>query len=327
MARAIDILITRALPEDMVAPLRERWHVVQGPGRAFMPPSELRRLIGGARVAVATGVDRFDESMLSKAIRLRLVALVGAGHDNVDLDAAARRGIWVTNTPDVVTEATADIAFLLILGVLRRASEAIEFVKRGAWTRIDPDAFVGTDPRGLTIGILGMGRIGQALARRIRPIGMHVSYHSRRRLAPVTESELGVSWTSFDDLIGGSDVISIHLPLSPSTRGIIDEAVMARMRPGAFLVNTARGALVDEEALIRHLRSGQLSGVGLDVFAHEPRVPRALREHPKALLLPHIGSATATTRRAMVELSLRNAEEVLMGRPPVTPVNRPADGA
>ncbi len=285
-----------------------------------MSYDEIMGLVSDARALIVTpGID-IDEALLAAGSRLEIVATAAVGYDNIDITAARRRGVWVSNTPDVVTEATADLALLLLLATLRRAGEGFELVKHGDWRAPDPDALWGADPRGLTLGIVGLGRIGQALARRVRALGMRVIYHNQRRLDPSVESELGATWLSLDELLGQSDVVSIHVPLSPATRGLIGRSELAAMRPGAILINTARGAVIDEPALVDALGSGQIGGVGLDVFSNEPSVPEALREHPRAFLLPHVGTATSGTRRAMFRLAIDNVTEVLAGRPPLTPV-------
>jgi lactate dehydrogenase-like 2-hydroxyacid dehydrogenase len=322
----VEVVMSRAFPDDLVVLLGRRRSVMPESGRE-MSHDEIMGLVAAARALIVTSGVAIDEALLNAAPRLQIVATAAVGYDNIDIAAASRRGIWVSNTPDVVTEATADLALLLLLAILRRAGEGFELVKHGDWRTPNPDALWGDDPRDLTLGILGMGRIGKALARRVRALGMPVIYHNRTRLAPEVEATVEATWVSRDDLIHQADVISIHVPLSPSTRGMIGRAEFVAMRPGAILVNTARGAIVDEHALIEALTSGRLGGVGLDVFADEPRVPLALRRHPRAFLLPHVGTATAGTRRAMFKLAIDNVIEVLAGRPPLTPVGtRPIGG-
>jgi lactate dehydrogenase-like 2-hydroxyacid dehydrogenase len=314
--------MSRAFPDDLVALLGARRTMMSSPGRE-MTHDELMTLVGDARALIVTPGVSVDEALIAAAPNLEIVSTASVGHDSIDLGAAAARGIWVTNTPDVVTEATADLALLLLLATLRRAGEGFETVKHGHWRRNDPDAFWGDDPRGLTLGIIGMGRIGRALTRRVRALGMAVIYHSRTRLDLETEAALDAMWVGFDDLLREADVISLHIPLSVSTRGMIGRNEFAAMRPGAMLINTARGAIVDEPALIEALESGHLRAIGLDVYANEPRVPVALRRHPRAFLLPHVGTATSATRRAMFKLAIDNVVEVLAGRPPLTPVAKP----
>jgi glyoxylate reductase len=254
-----------------------------------------------------------------------VVANIGVGINHVDLDAATRRGIWVTNTPGVLTDSTADLALLLLLGTLRRVSEASEHVRHGNWRDNRQDLFWGVDPRGLTLGIFGFGAIGQAFARRVNPLGMHVIYHRRNRLAADDEHALNAEYVTFDDLLARSDVISLHVPLTDETRGRFGRDEIARMRRGVYIINAARGPVVDEGALLEALQSGNIAGVGLDVTATEPDVPQALREHPRALITPHVGSATHGTRGAMMRMALENASAVLSGGLPSNAVNQPVE--
>ncbi|MBF6605985.1 MAG: D-glycerate dehydrogenase [Chloroflexi bacterium] len=322
-AALVDLLITPAFPTPLVERLAAGFTFEQVQPDVDTARAELLARVGRARALCSTGADRIDAELLDAAPELLVVANFGVGYDGVDVVAAADRGVWVANTPDVLTESTADVALLLLLGTLRRAGEGFEHVRHGRWKASDPGAFWGVDPGGLTLGILGMGRIGQALAARVAPLGMRTIYHNRTRLAAEREAELAATWVPLDELLERADVVSLHVPLSAETRGLIGRPQLARMRRGVFIINTARGALVDEAALIEALGSGHVAGVGLDVFAREPRVPRALREHPGAFLLPHLGSATRRTREAMMRLCLENAVAVLRGGRPSTPVNEP----
>jgi glyoxylate reductase len=318
---APDVLITRAFPAEAVDPYASRFAIEQGKPDAYMERAELLERVRAVRALVSYGADRIDEELLAGASELRIVANFGVGYDSVDVASATRHRIWVSNTPDVLTDSTADIALLLLLGTLRRAGEAFEMVRHDTWDAVRPEALWGTDPAGLTLGILGLGRIGQALARRVRPLGMQVIYHNRNRAPTEVEDALGAEWVTFDDLLARADVLSVHVPLNAETRGLIGESELARMRPGSFVVNAARGPIVDEDALIAALSSGHIAGVGLDVFSREPAVPAGLRDHPRAFYFPHIGSATRKTRLAMMTLCLDNVAAVLEGRQPVTPVN------
>jgi glyoxylate reductase len=224
----------------------------------------------------------------------------------------------------VLTDSVADMAMALLLGTLRRISDASEHVRHGNWHDKRQDTFWGADPRNMTLGILGFGAIGQAVGRRARPFGFRIIYHRRNRLAPELERELDATFVPFDTLIETSDVLSLHVPLTDETRGRIGRAELARMRRGSFIINTARGGVIDEPALIDALTDGQIAGVGLDVTVTEPDVPQALREHPRALITPHIASATSGTRGGMMRTALENAAAVLDGRRPPNPVNEPA---
>lgn len=283
-------------------------------------PDGWRDALADAEALLCLLTDRVDAALLDRAPRLRVVANAVVGYEHVDVAACRARGITVTNTPDVLTDATADLAFALVLSVLRglpaaeRSLRAGEFHGWGFWD------YLGADPGGRMLGIFGMGRIGQAVARRAAPFGMRVVYHSRSRLPDDVEAALGAEWVDFDGLIARSDVLSLHAPLTPDTRHVISADVLRRMRPGAFLVNTARGALVDEAALVDALRDGPLAGAGLDVYEREPVVHPGLLELSNVVLLPHVGSATRETRTRMAMLAARNAHAVLSGHPPLTPV-------
>ncbi len=256
---------------------------------------------------------------LARLPRLRVVANCAVGVDNVDLAACAARGVVVTNTPDVLTGATADLTMALILAVTRRLKEGAHLIEQGRWAGWDPRQLLGFELAGATLGIVGAGRIGQAVGRRARACGMRLRY-TARAARPDFERETGARRLPLDELLVLSDVVTIHVPSTAATRGLIGRDALARMRPGAYLVNTARGDVVDEAALVAALEAGHLAGVGLDVFQHEPHVPAALVRHPAAVVLPHLGSATVRTRRAMAGLAVRNLRAVLAGDPPVSPV-------
>jgi glyoxylate reductase len=283
-------------------------------------PDGWRDALADAEALLCLLTVRVDAALLDLAPRLKVVANAVVGYEHVDVAACRERGIVVTNTPDVLTDATADLAFALTLSAVRglpraeRSLRAGEFHGWGFWD------YLGGDLSGKTLGIFGMGRIGQAVARRAAPFGMRIIYHSRTRLSADAESARGAEWVDFDALIARSDVLSLHAPLTPDTRHAIDAGVLRRMRPGSFLVNTARGALVDEAALVDALRDGPLAGAGLDVYEHEPRIHPGLLELPNVVLLPHVGSATRETRTRMAMLAARNAHAVLSAHPPLTPI-------
>lgn len=283
-------------------------------------PDGWRDALGDAEALLCLLTDRIDADLLDRAPRLRVVANAVMGYEHVDVAACRARGITVTNTPDVLTDATADLAFALILSVLRGLPQAERSLRAGEFRGWGFWDYLGTDPGGRTLGIYGMGRIGRAVARRAAPFGMRVIYHSRTRLSADDEAALGAEWTDFDGLIARSDVLSLHARLTPETRGVISDGVLRRMRPGAFLVNTARGALVDEAALADALRDGRLAGAGLDVYEREPIVHPGLLPLPNVVLMPHVGSATRDTRTRMAMLAARNVHAVLVGQPPLTPV-------
>lgn len=259
------------------------------------------------------------EEELEGLPKLQVLAQCAVGYDNIDLGAAARRGIPVTNTPDVLTESTADLAWALILAVARRMKEGQEMLAQGSWSGWSPTQLLGLELNGSTLGIVGAGRIGQAVGRRALGFGMRVSYSDAEE-RPEFERAVGAERSDLPTLLAESDVVTLHLPSTAETRGIFDAHRFSLMKPGSLFINTARGDLVDEGALLESLDEGRLGGAGLDVFSREPQVPRELVEHPKVVALPHIGSATTQTRRAMAELAVKNALEVLAGREPLTPV-------
>jgi len=251
--------------------------------------------------------------------KLKIVANCAVGHDNVDVVAAELRGVMVTNTPDVLTDATADLAWALILACARRVVEGTELVKGGTWTGWHPELLLGIELRGRTLGLLGAGRIGQAVGRRAVPFGMRILYTARQP-RPDFEHDTGAVRVERSRLFTESDVLSLHVPSLPETKGVINAETLARMKPTAILINTARGDLIREEALALALEEGRLGAAGLDVYLEEPRIHPRLRAAPRTVLLPHIGSATRETRRQMAAMAVANLQAVLKGDPPLTPV-------
>lgn len=251
--------------------------------------------------------------------QLKIVANVAVGYNNIDVVAAEMRRIVVTNTPDVLTEATADLTWALILACARRVLAGVDLVKSGQWTGWHPTQLLGMELAGKTLGLLGAGRIGQAVGRRGRAFGMRILYAARMP-KPDFEAETGATRVELGPLFRDSDVVSLHVPAVPELKGVINQENLARMKPGAIVINTSRGDLVREEALAQALESGHLGAAGLDVYADEPQILPRLLAAPRTVLLPHIGSATPETRRAMARLALGNVHAVLAGRPPLTPV-------
>ncbi|HEY5594416.1 MAG TPA: D-glycerate dehydrogenase, partial [Nitrospiria bacterium] len=247
--------------------------------------------------------------------RLRIVANYAVGYNNIDLKTAASKGIIVTNTPGVLTQATADLTWSLILSLARRVLEGDRLVRAGRWTGWSPTQLLGTDLSGKTLGIIGMGRIGQAVAQRAPGFGLRLIYHNRRRLPTRLEKKLAASYRPLSRLLATADIISLHLPLTPETRHLIDRRVLDRMKSTALLINTARGPIVDEKALVEALKNGKIAGVGLDVFEEEPRVQKGLLRRPNVVLLPHLGSATVETRTRMGFMVIENIQAVFNGKP------------
>lgn len=265
--------------------------------------------------------DRIDGDVLEAAgQQLAVVANVAVGYDNVDLDACFRRGIVVTNTPGVLSEATADLAFALLLAVTRRLGEAERLVRGGQRWTWSLDFMLGTGIQGKTLGVVGLGEIGRAMARRGLAFGMSIVYAGRRGAPEHIEQELAAVHLPFDALLETSDIVSLHCPLTPETFHLIDADALAMMKQGAFLINTSRGPVVDEGALVAALKSGVIAGAGLDVYEHEPDVHPELPVLNNVVLLPHLGSATSETRTAMAFLAADNAIAVVRGEPPLTPV-------
>ncbi len=313
------VLVTRSIPEAGLALLRERVDLEIGPSEGFMPREVLL-----AKLPLFDGVlcllkDRMDREALDAATRLKVLSNYGVGYDNIDVPYATAKGIVVTNTPDVLTEATADMAFALLLAVARRLSEAERIAREGKWAWA-PDFLLGADLHGATLGLVGFGRIGKAVARRAKGFGLRLRYTLAR---PSAEGdELGAVHVPIpEDLLAESDFVSLHVPLVAETRHFMNEERFRRMKPGAIFVNTGRGGLVDQEALARALNEGWIAGAGLDVFDPEP-LPA---EHPlfraKNLLpAPHIGSATPNARNGMAVCAATNLLAVLEGRTPPNPV-------
>jgi len=250
---------------------------------------------------------------------LRIVANVAVGYNNVDVVAAEMRKVIVTNTPGVLTDATADLTWALILATTRRLVEGVDLVRSGTWAGWHPEQLLGLELRGRTLGLLGAGRIGQAVGRRALGFGLRILY-AARSAKPEFESDTGAIRVDQGRLLRESDILSLHVPAAPETKGLINTESLARMKPGAILINTARGDLVREEALAQALESGHLGAAGLDVYAEEPEIHPRLLSAPRTVLLPHIGSATEETRRKMATIAVANVQSVLSGKPPLTPV-------
>jgi glyoxylate reductase len=284
---------------------------------------DLQDAIAGADAALTLLYDRVDDALLDAAgPQLRCIANVAVGYDNVDVAACTARGVLVTNTPGVLTDATADLTIALMLSVTRRLGEGERLVRAGAPWSFDMFFMLGTGLAGKTLGVIGLGAIGQATARRARAFGMEVVYAGHHRVAEAVERELGgARFMSLDELLSSADVVTIHCPMTPETHHLIDAARLAQMRRTAFLVNTARGPIVDELALAAALHDGLIAGAALDVFEAEPNVHPDLLALDNVALSPHLGSATVETRTAMAVLAARNAIAAVRGEPPPTPVN------
>lgn len=311
------ILVTCDLPGDRLPALRrdDRFSVtsLDADGRRDIPGT-IAALAPHGIVSLLS--DTLGAAEMATAPDLKVIANYAVGYNNIDTAAAKERGIVITNTPDVLTDATADIAFLLILSVSRRAWEAENFMREGRFTGWLPDLFLGLGLQGKLLGILGYGRIGSAVARRGRAFGMRIAYHARNRLPREREAAEGIEYLPLDRLIAQSDVLSLHMPYTPAARHLIDAKALDSMRPTAILINTARGPLVDETALLAALKERRIFGAGFDVYEHEPRVDPALLALPNVSVLPHIGSATVETRAAMAAMAIDDCVAVLTGATP-----------
>jgi glyoxylate reductase len=316
------VVVTGRVPQPALEILREAGDLDAHTQETALPVEQLHAAIAGAEAVMTLLHDRVDEAFLDAAgPQLRVVANVAVGYNNIDVAACSRRGVLVTNTPGVLTDATADIAMALILMVTRRLGEGERVIRSQVGWRWHMHYMLGTGLQGKTLGIVGLGQIGTATARRARAFGMQIAYSGRRRAEPEAEKELDALFIDFDELLASSDVVSLHCPLTPETHHLITAGRLRQMRSDAFLVNTTRGPVVDEAALAEALGSGVIAGAGLDVFEHEPEVYPGLLGLENAVLIPHLGSATIETRTAMAVLAARNAAAVLRGEEPLTPVS------
>ena len=316
------ILITRAVFPEIVAALSRRFDVEHNADDRPWPPEELARRLQGKHGAMATVMDRFDEPILAQCPDLKVISNIAVGLNNIDVDACTKRGIRVTNTPGVLDDTTADLTWSLLMAAARRVAEADAFVRRGEWKiAFGVQYFLGQDIHHSTLGIIGMGRIGQAIARRSLGFDMRVLYHNRSRLPEADERRLNATRVERDQLLAESDFVVVMAPYSPATHHLIGAAEIAEMKPTAILVNSARGGVVDDAALLAALQAKRIAGAGLDVFEGEPNLNPAFLALPNVVLTPHIGSASRATRLRMCVLASENLEAVLAGVSPRNAVN------
>lgn len=319
MRQKLRVAVTRRLPEAVETRMSELFDVVLREDDRKLSQDELVALMQGVDVLVPTVTDQINASMLARAgERLKLIANFGAGVDHIDVLSARQRGVLVSNTPGVVTEDTADMTLALILAVTRRIPEGLAEMQAGRWQGWSPTAHLGGRVGGRRLGILGMGRIGQAVARRANVFGMQVHYHNRKRLRPEIEDQLQATyWESLDQMLARMDIISVNAPHTPSTFHLLNARRLKLLKPSAVVVNTSRGEVIDENALTRMLRAGEIAGAGLDVFEHGHEINPRLRELPNVVLLPHMGSATVEGRAEMGEKVIINIKTFADGhRPP-----------
>ena len=313
------VVLTRRLPEPVETRLKELFDVTLRDHQTPMSRAELVNAVKTCDVLVPTITDKIDAGLLGQAgENLKLIANFGAGIDHIDVETARQRGILVSNTPDVVTEDTADMAMALLMAVVRKIPQGLQAMQSGEWTGWSPTAYLGGRLGGRRLGILGMGRIGQAVARRASAFGMQIHYHNRRRLRPEIEDTLGATyWESLDQMVARMDILSINCPHTPSTFHLMNARRLRLLKPSAVIVNTSRGEVIDENALTRMLRANELAGAGLDVYEHGTDINPRLRELENVVLLPHMGSATLEGRIEMGEKVIINIKTFADGhRPP-----------
>ncbi|HEY6731102.1 MAG TPA: D-glycerate dehydrogenase [Solirubrobacterales bacterium] len=317
----MSFVVTNRIPQSAVEMLRAAGEVRINEQETALPRAELLALVAGAEAILTLLHDRVDEELLEAAgAQLRCVANVAVGYDNVDVEAAQRRGVVVTNTPGVLDDATADLTLGLILAATRRLAEGDRLVRSGQPWNWGMGFMLGSSLQGKRLGIVGLGGIGRRVAERARAFGMEIAYHSRHPAPPEVETALAAEQLPLAELLASADVLSLHCPLTPETHHLIGPEELATMKPSAILINAARGPVVDEAALALALAERQIAAAGLDVYEHEPRVEPGLLELDNVVLVPHLGSATVETRTAMAELAARNAISVLAGQGPLTPV-------
>jgi glyoxylate reductase len=315
------VLVTQKIPERALALVREMCDVRLEPPEQRLTPAALRQAVAGVEGMICLVTDQIDAQVLAAGTALKVVANVAVGYDNIDVRAATQRGIVVTNTPGAVTEATADLTWGLLLSIARRIAEGDRFIRAGKWHEWQFMFLLGCDVYDRTLGVIGMGRIGQAVARRAQGFGMRVLYHNRQRLAAGVEKALGATWVELPTLLQQADFVSVHVPLTAETVRLIGAAELRLMQPTAYLINTARGAVIDEAGLVRALTEGWIAGAALDVFEREPEVPQALLALENVVLVPHIGSASVATRTRMAVMAAENLLALLRGDRPPNMVN------
>jgi glyoxylate reductase len=309
------VLVTKRLPSAALSTLEDVCDVELNDRPEYLTQDELVARVQDKHGVIALMPDQITRAVIEAGDALTVVAVVAVGYNNIDVAAAQERGVVVTNTPDVLTEASADLTWSLVLDITRRISEGDRLVRAGKWAGFKFDFMLGADLAGKQIGIVGFGRIGQAVAARAHAFGMRVAYTSR------TPRSIGdAEAMPLDRLLTTSDVVSLHVPLTPQTKHLIDQATLARMKRSAYLINASRGPVVDEAALVWALKNRIISGAALDVYEEEPKVHPELLKLENVVLSPHMGSSTTETRTAMADLAVRNVLAVLSGQPPLTPV-------
>jgi len=316
------VFVARPVFEEVLDSLRQHFEVTDNQADVLFTPEELARKLQGQAGAITTGTERMDAALLAACPQLKVVANIAVGFNNFDVPAMTAAGVQATNTPDVLTETTADFGFALLMATARRLTESEHFLRAGKWTKWRYDMFAGAEVHGSTLGIMGMGRIGQGIARRAaHGFGMQVIYHNRSRLSPDLEAQCKACYVSKHELLQTADHVMLVVPYSPESHHTIGAAELAQMKPTATLVNIARGGIVDDAALAQALKDRRIAGAGLDVFEGEPQVHPELLKLENVVLTPHIASATVKTRMAMAQLAADNLIAYLIRGQALTPLN------
>ncbi len=315
------IVITREIFDDVIDYLKPHCDVDANQADVPYTPDALAARLARGDGLMCALTDKIDAALIARAPQLKVVANIAVGYNNVDVPACTARGIKVTNTPGVLDDSTADLAFALMLSTARRITEVESYIRKGEWTGWKLKQWLGVDVHHATLGIIGMGRIGQAIAKRAAGFDMKVIYHNRKRVAPEIETRVNAAHMSMDELLAQSDFIVLQMPYSPDTHHLIGAAQLTKMKPTAILINSTRGGVVDDKALIHALKTGVIRAAGLDVFEGEPKLDRGFLELKNVVLTPHIGSSTEATRRAMAMTAAQNLVAALSGQKPPNWVN------
>jgi gluconate 2-dehydrogenase len=315
------IIVTREVFDDAIDHLKQHCEVDANQTDIAYTPDALAAKLANAQGLMCALTDRVDAALIARSPQLKVVANIAVGYNNIDVPACTVRGIQVTNTPGVLDDSTADLAFALMLATARRITEVESYIRKGEWTGWRLKQWLGVDVHHATLGIIGMGRIGQAIARRARGFDMKVIYHNRKPVAPEIEARANAAYQSMDELLAQSDFVILQVPYSPATHHLIGAAQLAKMKPGAILINSTRGGVVDDKALVEALKTGVIRAAGLDVFEGEPKLDAGFLALKNVVLAPHIGSSTEATRRAMAMTAATNLVAALIGDKPPNLVN------
>ena len=316
------VIVTREIFDDSLALLAQHCEVLDNQADVPYAPDTLAAKLAGCEGLMCALTDKVDAALLARCPNLKAVANIAVGYNNIDVPACTARGIKVTNTPGVLDDSTADLAFALILATARRVTEVEAYIRKGEWTGWKLKQWLGVDVHHATLGIIGMGRIGQAIAKRAAGFDMTVIYHNRTRVAAEIEQRANAAYVSMDELMAQADFVVLQMPYTPETHHLIGVAELSKMKPGAILINSTRGGVVDDKALIAALKNGVIRGAGLDVFEGEPKLDAGFLDLKNVVLVPHIGSSTEATRRAMAMLAAKNLVAALTGQVPPNLINR-----